>query len=119
MVEGIFQSTEMGTPQGGVISPLLLNIALDGMEKSVGVRYRDAGTYTKLMSQVALIRYADDFVIFATSEEEAEESKAKVDDWLKVRGLELSEEKTAIRHLREGFDFLGFSIREHKRGFNW
>ena len=114
MVESIFQSTEMGTPQGGVISPLLLNIALDGMEESVGVRYRDTGTYTKLMSQVALIRYADDFVIFATTEKEAEESKAKVDDWLRVRGLELSQEKTAIRHLRDGFDFLGFSIREHK-----
>ena len=113
MVEGIFQSTEMGTPQGGVISPLLLNIALDGMEKAVGVRYRDAGTYTQLRSNVALIRYADDFVIFATTEDEATESSEKVNDWLKYRGLELSQEKTAIRHLRDGFDFLGFSIREH------
>ena len=67
MIEGIVQSTDMGTPQGGVISPLLLNIALDGMEEVVGVRYKDVGTYTQLRSNVALIRYADDFVIFATT----------------------------------------------------
>ena len=114
MIEGIVQSTDMGTPQGGVISPLLLNIALDGMEEVVGVRYKDVGTYTQLRSNVALIRYADDFVIFATTKEEAEESRTKVNDWLNVRGLELSEEKTDIRHLRDGFDFLGANIKEYK-----
>ena len=67
------------------------------------------------MSQVALIRYADDFVIFATTEKDWRKNpKQKLMIGSDVRGLELSQEKTAIRHLRDGFDFLGFSIREHK-----
>ena len=115
MLEGIFQETETGTPQGGIISPLLLNVALHGMEEAIGVYYRKSGQYTQLKSSVALIRYADDFVIFATTEEEAESSKGRINDWLKDRGLELSEEKTSIRHLREGFDFLGFNIREYQK----
>ena len=113
MLEGVFQDTETGTPQGGVISPLLLNVALHGMEEAVGVYYQKNGIYTQLKSNVALIRYADDFVIFATTKGEAEASKERINDWLKDRGLELSEEKTSIRHLREGFDFLGFNIREY------
>lgn len=113
MSEGIFQETEMGTPQGGIISPLLLNVALHGMEEAVGVRYQKNGKYTQLVSNVALIRYADDFIIFATTQEEAEASKENINDWLKDRGLELSREKTSIRYLREGFDFLGFNIREY------
>ncbi len=115
MIEGIFQETVMGTPQGGVISPLLLNVALHGMEDAVGVRYQQHGKYTQLISNVALIRYADDFVIFATTKEEAESSKDRIDDWLKDRGLELSQEKTSIRNLREGFDFLGFNIKEYQK----
>lgn len=112
---GIFQETEMGTPQGGIISPLLLNVALHGMEDAVGVFYDKSGKYIQLRSNVALIRYADDFVIFATSKEEAEESKDRISDWLKDRGLKLSHEKTSIRHLRDGFDFLGCNIREYPR----
>ena len=88
MDEGIFQETEMGTPQGGIISPLLLNVALHGMEEAVGVYYQKSGKYTQLRSNVALIRYADDFVIFATTKEEAETSKDQIGEWLKDRGPE-------------------------------
>ena len=80
MLEGIFQETDTGTPQGGIISPLLLNVALHGMEKAIGVYYEKSGKYTQLRSNVALIRYADDFVIFATTKEEAESSKERIND---------------------------------------
>ena len=72
MVERTFQHTEMGTPQGGIISPLLLNIALHGMESAVGVTYAKRGTYTYMTSDRGLIRYADDFVIFTKTQEDAE-----------------------------------------------
>jgi len=111
MEQGIFAKTEMGTPQGGVISPLLLNIALHGMERAVGVSYKQHKDYTAITSNRALIRYADDFVIFAETREDAQAAQDAIADWLKGRGLELSQEKTRIRNLKEGFDFLGFNIR--------
>ena len=109
--QGIFAKTDMGTPQGGVISPLLLNIALHGMEQAVGVTYKTLRDYTAITSQRALVRYADDFVIFADTREEAEAAQVEITDWLRGRGLEISTEKTSIRNLKEGFDFLGFNIR--------
>ena len=111
MEKGVFAKTEMGTPQGGVISPLLLNIALHGMERAVGVSYYEHRDYTAITSKRALIRYADDFVIFAESREDAQAAQDTIAKWLRGRGLELSQEKTQIRHLKEGFDFLGFTIR--------
>lgn len=111
MEQGVFAKTAMGTPQGGVISPLLLNIALHGMEQAVGVKYQKLKDYTAITSHRALIRYADDFVIFAEKREDAEAAQNTLADWLSKRGLELSQEKTRIRHLKEGFDFLGFNIR--------
>jgi RNA-directed DNA polymerase len=86
-----------GTPQGGVISPLLANIALDGLKRHLGKDYRYA-------------RYADDFVIMTKTKEEAERALPKIKQWLKVRGLELKER---ITHKSEGFDFLGFNIRDY------
>ena len=114
MIERVLHPTDKGTPQGGVISPLLLNIALHGMESAVGVTYRDAKTYTSLTSNVGLVRYADDFVIFGTTQGECEDAQSKISDWLRDRGLELSPDKTSIRHLTDGFDFLGFTIREYR-----
>ncbi|MDE2733819.1 MAG: group II intron reverse transcriptase/maturase [Gemmatimonadota bacterium] len=111
MEEGIFAKTETGTPQGGVISPLLLNIALHGMEQAVGITYHQMSDYTALTSRRALIRYADDFVIFAETREDAQAARDEISEWLGKQGLELSQEKTRICHLREGFDFLGFNIR--------
>ena len=113
--KGVFAKTELGTPQGGVISPLLANIALTGMEEAVGVTYSHRDSYTTAnRSKRVLIRYADDFVIFTQSKEDAEAAQAEISDWLIKQGLRLSVEKTQIRHLTEGFDFLGFNIREYK-----
>jgi RNA-directed DNA polymerase len=119
--DGSYHDTHAGTPQGGVISPLLANIALHGMEEVLGVKYRKntrkgtgKTTYELAPNSVGLVRYADDFVVLCHSKEEAEAIRAKLVVWLKERGLELSEEKTRITHLDEGFDFLGFNIRRYK-----
>jgi RNA-directed DNA polymerase len=108
--EGVFHDTESGTPQGGVISPLLANIAFHGMEEALGVRYDKKG---QIIGKRALVRYADDFVIFCESEEDAVKAKAEIAAWLETRGLALSPEKTKIRYLSEGFDFLGFNVRQY------
>ena len=103
-------ATEQGTPQGGVVSPLLANIALHGMEEAIRVKYDYRG---QLISKRAVVRYADDFVCFCESREDAEQVPKILVEWLAVRGLTLSEEKTRIVHLTEGFDFLGFNIRHY------
>ena len=103
--EEMFHATEQGTPQGGVISPLLANIALHGMEEAIGVKYDYRG---QLIGKRAVVRYADDFVCFCETKQDAERVQKILVDWLKERGLTLSEEKTRIVHLTEGFDFLGF-----------
>jgi RNA-directed DNA polymerase len=107
---GAFHATEQGTPQGGVASPLLANIALHGMEKAIGVTYDYQG---KLRGKRAVVRYADDFVCFCETREDAEQVQQILVEWLAERGLTLSEEKTRIVHLTEGFDFLGFNVRHY------
>ncbi|RUT02863.1 group II intron reverse transcriptase/maturase [Dulcicalothrix desertica PCC 7102] len=109
--EGTWHPTDAGTPQGSVVSPLLANIALHGMESALGVKYSKKGTIT---SKRALVRFADDFVVFCESKEDAENAVKILKDWMKPRGLTLSEEKTKIIHLNEGFDFLGFNVRHYK-----
>ncbi len=106
----VFHATEQGTPQGGVVSPLLANIALHGMEEAIEVTYDYRG---QLIGKRAVVRYADDFVCFCESREDAEQVQKILVEWLKERGLTLSEEKTRIVHLTEGFDFLGFNIRHY------
>jgi RNA-directed DNA polymerase len=101
--------TDAGTPQGGVISPLLANIALHGMEKALGIKHGAKRQKRKL------VRYADDFVVFCESKDDAEQVIDILKGWLAERGLALSEEKTRIVHLTEGFDFLGFTVREYTR----
>ncbi len=101
---------EEGTPQGGVVSPLLANIALHGMESAIGVTY---STRKYLNGTRALVRYADDFVICTETKEEAKQALEEIRIWLGHRGLELSPEKTHIRHISEGFDFLGFTIKQY------
>ena len=111
--KGVFVETTAGTPQGGIVSPLLANIALHGMESAIGVAYqKDRDSYS-IRSKRALVRYADDFVIFAETREDAETAKADIARWLAGRGLELSQEKTRTRHLTEGFNFLGFHVRQY------
>jgi RNA-directed DNA polymerase len=106
----MFHTTEQGTPQGGVVSPLLANIALHGMEEAIGVTYNSKG---QIAGKRAVVRYADDFVCFCETKEDAEQVQSILVAWLKERGLTLSEEKTRIVHLTEGFDFLGFNIRQY------
>ena len=113
-----FAPTEEGTPQGGVISPVLMNVALHGLEEAAGVRYhtnRSQAGWTKANSPVA-IRYADDFIVACHSQRQAEQVKAQLAEWLAPRGLALNEDKTSIVHASEGFDFLGFRIRRYPNG---
>jgi len=112
-----FAPTEEGTPQGGVISPLLLNIALHGLEEAAGVRYH-TGTYAGRVKAgcPALTRYADDLVVCCHSRQQAEQVKAQLAEWLEPRGLAFNEAKTRIVHLSEGFDFLAFNIRRYPNG---
>jgi RNA-directed DNA polymerase len=115
MDKGRFSPTGEGTPQGGVISPLLLNVALHGMEEAAGVRYRNSARSDAetVKGSPVLVRYADDYVAMCYSREQAEEVKARLAAWLAPRGLRFNEDKTKIVHLEEGFSFLGFSIRRY------
>jgi RNA-directed DNA polymerase len=110
-----FAPTGEGTPQGGVISPCLLNVALHGLEEAAGVRYKTSGPdagETEPGSPVA-IRYADDVVVLCHSQEQAVTVKARLAEWLTPRGLAFNEDKTRIVRLSEGFDFLGFNVRRY------
>jgi len=107
--------TEEGTPQGGIISPTLANMALDGLQKlladSFPINRSKRNYYTPMIN---LVRYADDFIITGVSKELLENQvKPLVIEFLQARGLTLSEEKTKITHIEEGFDFLGFNIRKY------
>jgi RNA-directed DNA polymerase len=115
-MEGVdFSPTESGTPQGGVISPLLMNVALHGMETAIReAKYQDG--------KPIVIRYADDFVIFHSDKEELQKAATLVTEWLKRMGLWLSPNKTRVTHTLTphegsvGFDFLGYTIRQFPVG---
>ena len=108
--------TEEGTPQGGIISPTLANMTLDGLQTMLAEKYHKkfVNRKTTYYPKVHLVRYADDFIITGRSKEALEEIKPLVVDFLKERGLTLSEEKTKITHIDDGFDFLGYNIRKYK-----
>jgi RNA-directed DNA polymerase len=109
-----FAPTEEGSPQGGVISPLLLNVALHGLEEAAGVRYQtgsNAGWVRK--DSPALIRYADDFAVCCHTRQQAESVRERLAGWLAERGLALNEDKTRIVCLTQGFDFLGWNFRRY------
>src|SRR6266540_515026 len=118
MDQGRFAPTERGSPQGGVISPVLMNVALHGMEQAAGVRYiptgRNAGT-AKPGSPV-LVRYADDLMALCHSREQAEQVEARLAAWLAPRGLAFNEDKTRVVGLEDGFEFLGFHVRRYRNG---
>lgn len=116
---------EAGTPQGGIISPVLANMTLDGLEELLKQRFKptykwgvDAKGVKRSVQtkyKVNLIRYADDFIITGRSKELLEdEVKPLLVECLAKRGLALSEEKTRITHIEEGFDFLGQNVRKYK-----
>lgn len=113
--------TESGTPQGGIISPLLSNISLDGLEKELGISYiknnsKNRSIFWQLSPKSIglFVRYADDFVVLVESETSAQKVKSELKESLSKRGLQLSEEKTRITHLNEGIDFLGWNFRRYK-----
>jgi RNA-directed DNA polymerase len=115
LYRGRYQATEAGTPQGGIISPTLANMALDGLErdltKHLGAKF-GIGKASEL--KIHVVRYADDFVITGISKEVLErEVRPWVEAFLAVRGLRLSEEKTRIVCIDEGFDFLGWNFRKY------
>jgi len=101
--EGKFNPTETGTPQGGVISPLLANIGLHGLENFIKT------TNPKL----GVVRYADDFIVTARDKGSLENAQIQIQEWLSERDLELSAEKTLITSMEDGFDFLGFNHRHY------
>lgn len=108
--KGTLFPTEAGTPQGGIISPTLANLTLDGLERVLEEKF---SATQKPSLKVNLIRYADDFIITGTSKELLEgEVKPLVEQYLRDRGLQLSPEKTCITHIEEGFDFLGQNLRK-------
>jgi RNA-directed DNA polymerase len=126
MDNGTFSKIEAGTPQGGVISPLLANIALDGMIREVTAKFPRRGN---AMPPVRIIRYADDFVVLHPQLEVIYSAKEAIQNWLKQAGMELKPEKTRICHtlnplkveesgltIKPGFDFLGFNIRQYPVG---
>lgn len=110
-----FAETKAGTPQGGIISPCLANATLNGLETQLKAYF--AQTIGKTKSKklgLQVVRYADDFVITAYSKELLEnEVKPWVEEFLSVRGVQLSQEKTRITHINTGFDFLGWNFRKY------
>jgi len=98
--------TDKGTPQGGLVSPILANLTLDGIETILNARFPKMRVY--------FIRYADDFLVITPTKEIAEEAREVIREFLIERGLELSTEKTLITHISEGFDFLGYNFRKYK-----
>ncbi len=96
-----FHATTSGVQQGGVISPLLANVALDGLEKLLSSK------------KAGYIRYADDLVVTARSKQEIEALVPTVEHFLAERGLKLNAEKTRIVHVKDGFNFLGFHVRSY------
>ena len=123
--DGSFFDTDTGTPQGGIISPVLANMTLDGLDNLLFEEFRRAGKDKERQPiygrqrlpfnpKVNLVRYADDFFITGVSKELLEkEVKPLVRDFLAERGLTLSEEKSAVTAVEEGFDFLGFNFRKY------
>ncbi|MGI0483681.1 group II intron reverse transcriptase/maturase, partial [Geminocystis sp. CENA526] len=102
--KGVHNLTETGTPQGGVISPILANIGLHGLEEYI----------KQCNPKLGIVRYADDFVVTAKDRESLEKVLIQIKQWLSEKGLEISAEKTRIVHIDDGFDFLGFNLRRYK-----
>ena len=99
--------TTAGTPQGGLISPILANLALDGMEQTLKALGQPK-------DKIHFVRYADDFVVTGATRELLEQKvKPALTAFLKERGLELSEQKTVITPIQEGFNFLGHTVRKY------
>lgn len=113
---GQLKATKEGTPQGGIISPTLANMALDGLETLLAEHFGKKQSRQIIRNKTYMVRYADDFIISGSSQEILEEKVIPlVKGFLAERGLTLSETKTNIVHIEQGFDFLGWTVRRFKR----
>jgi RNA-directed DNA polymerase len=131
MDQGVFQETDRGTPQGGVISPLLANIALHGLEEDTRNALQSVlkqadkpahRAWARVRKQLQIVRYADDFVVMHKNLSVIKEAKKGIAAWLGDMGLQLQPEKTRIVHTlhkfegnEPGFDFLGFHCRQYSK----
>lgn len=112
--------TLKGAPQGGIISPTLANMTLDGIENLLKDKYWRHKTGKRKIDcrnnylKINFIRYADDFIVTAIDEKTAIEVKSLIKTFLETKGLELSDEKTVITKVKDGFDFLGWNIRKYR-----
>ena len=111
--KGMLFPTEAGTPQGGIASPVLANLALDGLEDAVRSALGPS-TATRKSAKAHVVRYADDFIVTGVNRELLElRVKPAVEEFLAMRGLQLAPEKTSITHITRGFDFLGQNVRRY------
>ena len=116
--EGEFEETDLGTPQGGVVSPILGNLYLNELDEFIGNKYEFLSPRERRTASIPCytVRYADDAVILCRSKEHAETLKKEVEEFLSNNlKLQLSAEKTLVTHADAGFDFLGFNIRRWRR----
>ena len=97
----IFHDTTVGVPQDGIVSPVIANMALEGLQKLTA-------------STGGFVRYADDFIATARRKEDLQALLPVIEEWLSERGMMLHPEKTKIVHIQDGFDFLGFNIRQYR-----
>ena len=112
MSKSVFYPTESGTPQGGVASPVLANLALDGLQTALQERFPKR---QRINRKVNMVRYADDFIVTGDSKQLLEdEVMPLVEQFLGERGLELSRRKTVVTHIDAGFDFLGQTVRKYR-----
>jgi RNA-directed DNA polymerase len=114
MEKNALYPTEEGTPQGGISTPVVANMALDGLERMLAERFPSSKRHNP---KVHMIRYADDFCVTGASKELLErEVNPLVEQFMGERGLELSPEKTLITHIESGFDCLGQHVRKYRHG---
>ena len=104
----VYSKTEEGTPQGGIISPTLCNVALNGLEEAIKRHFEKQKK--KNNAKIKVIRYADDVVITGKDRETLEECKKIMENFIKERGLELNQGKTRITNIEDGINLLGFHI---------
>ncbi len=115
--QGQMFATEAGTPQGGIISPTLANMTLDGIEQLLRNHFGKRHSRRADANKVNFIRYADDFVVSGADKAVLEKAKSLIEGFLATRGLTLSPAKTKIVHIEEGFDFLGWNVRRYDGKF--
>lgn len=114
----VFIETEEGVPQVGSISPLLVNIALHGMEEALGIIYNTVNRKGEVIyenrTKYAMVRYVDKFVVMCEKQQDAIDLYEILTLYLKKRGLKIEQKNIRIIHITQGFDFLGFNIKRYK-----